>query len=83
MEGESRHQGLRMCMSQVWGPTPAAGSSGPVTVPRGSPRRQKRSVKQVRPRTNGAGPDPLNKYCPAVTYSPTSSRMQYHRRCGS
>ena len=21
--------------------------------------------------------------CPAVTYSPTPSRVQYHRRCGS
>lgn len=29
---------------------------------------------------NGARPS--LKECPAATYSPTTSRLQYHRRCG-
>ena len=37
---------------------------------------------------NGSGPDVRcrglsSNVCPAVTYSPTPSRVQYHRRCGS
>ena len=34
------------------------------------------------PNRGGWGLDPFN-VCPAVTYSPTPSRVQYHRRCGS
>ena len=36
---------------------------------------------------NGSGPNlwlgPEPNVCPAVSYSPTPSRVQYHRRCGS
>jgi hypothetical protein len=35
-----------------------------------------------RPRTWWCGAFPL-ECCPAVSYSPTLSRVQYHRRCGS
>ena len=34
-------------------------------------------------RLGGGGLDPFFNVCPAVTYSPTPSRVQYHRRCGS
>ena len=36
----------------------------------------------VRPRTWWCGASACNG-CPAVSYSPTLSRVQYHRRCGS
>ena len=35
------------------------------------------------PTMAGWGSRPFSKGCPAVTYSPTPSRVQYHRRCGS
>jgi hypothetical protein len=38
-------------------------------------------VKWLEPR-RPVGARALNG-CPAVTYSPTPSRVQYHRRCGS
>ena len=31
----------------------------------------------------GVGLEATNKKGPAVSYSPTPSRVQYHRRCGS
>ena len=39
-------------------------------------------VKRQNPQTCGLGVLE-HKLCPAVTYSPTPSRVQYHRRCGS
>ena len=32
---------------------------------------------------SGVGLEATNKKGPAVSYSPTPSRVQYHRRCGS
>ena len=71
----------------------------PVAGGRGRHPREAAAFKRLRPRhgrrglgpvwlLNAGEPQPCGwgsrpNECPAVTYSPTPSRVQYHRRCGS